>query len=89
MNVSLQPNAYSGTHQFSAPGLHHHYPAVSLTLNKPHGHWPAELMQRSKTACCYSGQIKWLVADPEEKSLPHSSLLLFFLLLLIAVQSIT
>lgn len=89
MNASDQPNAYSSTHQFLSPGLYYHHPSVSLTLNNPHRHWPAELMERSKTVCCYSGQIKWLAAGPEEKSLSHSSLLLGFLLLLIAVQSIT
>lgn len=88
MTVSAQPNAYSGSHQFLSPGLYHLHPSVSLTLNKPHGRWPAELMQRSKPVCCYSCQIKRLAADPEEKSLPHSFLLLGFLLLLIAVQSI-
>lgn len=89
MNASVQPNAYSGTHQFLSPGLHHHHPSVSLTLNNSHGHWPAELMERSKNVSCYSGEIKWLAADPEEKSLSHSSLLLGFLLLLIAAQTIT
>lgn len=78
ISISVQLDAYFGTYQFLSPGLYHHYPSVSLTLNHPHGRWPAELMQKSKTVCRYSGQIKWFVADPEEKSLPHSSSLLGF-----------